>query len=799
MKLPLSWLLEYIELNITPEQIAKLLTSAGLEVDAMEIVTMTFSGVMVVRVTDVQKHPNADKLCIATVNDGSKAYEVVCGAPNCRVGIKTAYAPLGATLRDDEGRTFNITAATIRGVDSSGMLCSAAELHLSEESNAIMEFAESVDEGIAVADLYSDTIFEISLTPNLGHCASTIGVARELSALTGSPLITPADVVEETLSDPIDKAVKVAIKDKEKCPRYACRLIRNVIVGSSPDWMQKRLIACGTRPINNVVDAVNYVTLEMGHPLHAFDYDQIHGHKVIVKTAADGEKFVTLDGKERILQKEDLLICDEKRAVALAGVMGGSNSEVTDTTSQVLLEAAYFHPGTIRKTSKRLGLQTDASKRFERGTDPNGMLEVLDRAAMLIATVTGGQVAGGLIDVLPAPIPEKIIDCRLSRINSILGTKLGLSEVENVFHRLAFSYKWDGQDILKVKVPSFRSDITAEIDLIEEVARIYGYDNIDKTSSSYTTSDLPQAPIFLFERDVRSRLLAEGLQEFLTCDLIGPTLLGIVKDPLVPEEDMVRVLNPTSIEQSVLRTSLLPGLLQVVKYNIDHQNHDISGFEIGRAHFKEGENFKEQSVAGIILSGQSQPHHWDKKPQESDFFELKGVVENLLSGLQIENIVFKKSEYPTFHTGRQASIYVNSLDVGSIGEVHPAILRRLDVTQRIYFAELDLHDLIKVRQGVQLMKPLAIYPGSERDWTVTLAEEVPISEMLQLIHEAAAAGMHSFLEEVSLIAIYRSDAIGKGRKNATFHFVYRDLAKTIEQEEVEREHLRIITEVAKAL
>lgn len=798
MKLPLSWIQEYIDLTQPPEQIAKLLTAAGLEVDGIESTVINFTGVVVGRVIDVEKHPNANKLCLATVSDGARTFQVVCGAPNCRTGIKTAFAPVGATLCDQEGRIFNIKPATIRGVESFGMLCSAGELNLPGEGEGIMEFDASVEEGKMVSDLYAETIFEISLTPNLGHCASVIGVVRELSAVTGIPMRSPVVSLEEE-AVPIADYVNVTVQDFKKCPRYACRFIQNVIVAPSPDWMQKRLLACGIRPINNVVDAANYVTLEMGHPLHAFDYDQLEEHKIVVKCAQDHDLFMTLDNKERILSKEDLLICDGKKPVALAGVMGGLNSEVSDDTRKILLEAAYFHPGTIRKTSKRLGLQTDASKRFERGTDPNLVEKVLNRAAALIASLTGGKIASGIIDVKECAFPEKVIACRFSRINSILGTRLSLSEVENIWQRLQFHYSWDGQDAFLVTIPTFRVDVAAEIDLIEEVARIYGYENISKAGTRYQASQLPHSPIFLFEREVRTRMIAEGLQEFLTCDLIGPSILNIIKESLSSEEAMVKVVNPTSIEQSILRTSLLPGLLQLVKYNVDHQNHHVNGFEVGRVHFREGDHYKEQSVLGIVLVGKNAPHHWDEKPDDVDFFELKGLIENLLMGLRVEGVSYRSNTFPTFHSGRQASIYVDALEVGSLGEVHPAIVRRLDISQRIFFAEIDLHDLIRVRKEQQKMVPLPIYPCSERDWTITLREEIAVQDVLNLMHRVAEKRTPSLLEEVALLDIYRSESIGSGLKNVTFHFVYRDQAKTIEQEDVEAEHQRILKEVTQTL
>lgn len=635
-----------------------------------------------------------------------------------------------------------------------------------------------------------DIVFEISLTPNLGHCQSVIGVARELSAAIGKPVLLPKININAT-NQPIEKSVTLEILNKEACPRYVCRLIKGVKVAPSPDWLKARLEACGVRSVNNVVDVTNYVLLEMGHPLHSFDFHHIEGKGIIVRNARPGEQFTTLDNKERFLEEGDLLICDKVKPIALAGIMGGSNSEVSDATQEVLIESAYFQPTVIRKTSKRLGLFTDASKRFERGTDPNVLIRAVDRAAMLIQEIAGGEINSGILEVTAKKFLEKNIKCRLSRINGLLGTHLSVNEVENIFRRLEFTCHWNGQDEFSVTVPTYRNDLHEEIDLVEEVARIYGYDNIKKKTAHYASTSLPHAPIFVFERQVRSRLVSEGLQEFLTCDLIGPSALEIVQGMKTSEEGFIKVLNPTSIEQSILRTSLLPGLLQVVKYNWDHQNHNIAGFEIGRAHFKEGEQYKEQTLASIILSGNQSPNYWDDKARENNFFDLKGIVENLLKELRVKDISFEEGKELSFHPGRQASIFSGTLKVGMLGEIHPTIVRRLDVPQRLLFAEINLHDLFPLRDEKCTMQDLPLYPGSERDWTITLREEVPIANIFKAIQNAGS----SYLEKVLLLDIYHSDKLGKGLKNATFRFLYRDHEKTISQKVVDMEHANILTKV----
>lgn len=795
MKILLSWLQEYIDITISPAEIAKTLTMAGLEVEGVESLSPGCDQVIVGRVIAVEQHPQADKLRLATVSDGQQEHHLVCGAANCRVGLKTALAVPGATVFDDEGKPFKIKKSKIRGVESCGMLCSPQELGLKEKSEGIIEFDEHLKEGMDVASLYADTVLEIGLTPNLGHCSSYIGVARELSAATTQPVIPPHINVEEDQTIPVGASIAVEVQNKEDCPRYACRVLRNVTVGPSPDWLKKRLEASGIRSINNIVDVTNYVMLELGHPLHAFDYDLLADKRLVVKSAKSGETFVTLDGKERLLEVSDLLICDGKKPVAIAGVMGGGNSEVGDSTRNIVLEAAYFSPVAIRRTSKRLGLMTDASRRFERGTDPNVLLRALDRAAMLILQVAGGQICGGTIDIAAKAFPKKRVTCRLNRINQILGTHLSISEVENAFHRLEMVYIWNGKDAFVVDVPTYRNDIQEEIDLIEEVARVYGFDNISKGECRFTSSSIPHAPIFIFEREVRARLISEGLQEFLTCDLIGPTLLNIVQEPELVGKEAVRVLNPTSIEQSILRTSLLPGLLQVVKYNWDHQNHEVAGFEIGRIHYKEGEQYREQSVAAIVLSGKIAPHHWDSKPKECDFYDLKGIIENFMSELKTMNVTFKESHLPALHPGRQAVIYSGSQPIGRMGELHPAVQRRLDVPQRILFAEINLHELFQVRSLDNKMQEIPIYPGSERDWTITLEDRVPIADLFAAIRTNSS----KLLESFTLLDIYKSDKLGKDKKNVTVRFLYRDKDKTVAQEKVDADHERLKAKISQMM
>lgn len=799
MRVPLSWILEHIAIDKDPHEIARLLTMGGLEVEAIETVQPDFEGVVAAKVVECQKHPNADKLTIASVTDGKNTYSVVCGAPNCRPGLHTAFAKVGAKLMEGDGKFFEVKKAKLRGVESEGMLCSSRELRLSDDAEGIIELPANIKEGTNLSEIYQETVFEVALTPNLGHCFSILGIVRELAAMVGKPYQVPTGHPKEDIALPVESLASVVVKDTKKCPRYACRVIRGVHIAPSPIWMQRKLALLGMRSVNNVVDATNFVMMEMGQPIHAFDYGKLgelqKGQQIVVQCRKAGEVFTTLDGKKRTLDEDTLMICDRDKPVAIAGIMGGLESEVSEQTVDILLESAYFTPSAIRRSSKKLGIQTDASKRFERGCDPNQVVSALNRVAMLIQKMAGGDVAQGVIDDKEGDFSPKVIACRIGRVSQILGQHFSSSEIENSFQRLRFPYVWADQETLHVEVPTYRADISAEIDLIEEIARLYGYDNFSVPAVRYQSSTLPHAPIFLFERQMRSRLIAEGLQEFLTCDLISPTLVSIVLNKAIEEEDLVKVVNPTSIEQSILRPSLLPGLIQLVQHNFDRQNQDIYGFEVGRIHLKEGERFKEQSVVGIILAGKNRPHHWDAKPKETDFYDLKGMIENILEEFGVPECTYLPSKLHVFHPGRQASISVNSLSIGTIGEIHPAIMRGFGLPAKLYYAEFNLHDLIQIAIPPKKMKEIPQFPSSARDWTLTIKEEVSIKEVFEAIYQSAS----SLLDEVSLVDIYRSDHLGKEQKSVTFHLVYLNRKKTILWEEADAEHARITENVLRKL
>ncbi len=794
MKVPLSLLKEYLNFPQSPEQLAEVLTLAGIEVEGIETSSLKFNGVVVGKVLETSKHPSADRLTVAKVSDGKEEFQVVCGAANCRPGIKTAFAKIGATLTDEEGKPFKIKKSKLRDVESYGMLCAADELGLGEGHEGIMELSDTFAVGQDLASYFSDVILEISLTPNLGHCMSMLGLARELSALLDFPLKKPSFHLKED-GENIETLIKVHLIDKKQCLRYACRVVRGIQVGPSPDWLKKKVEACGVRSINNVVDVGNLVMLELGQPLHMFDYRAIEGQDILITSQTEYKELQTLDDMNRLIPPEALLICDQVKPLAFAGLMGGKNSAVSETTKDVLIEAAYFTPQAIRRAGRLIGLKSDSSQRFEKGMDPSGVIDALNYAAYLLQKVAGGNIARGLIDQKAHEFTEKKIVCRIDKTNRLIGTSLSAGEIAGLLKRLGMTIVEENHHQLLVLIPLYRNDISIEVDLIEEVARIYGYNNIPKPIPVHISSTIPHAPLYLLEKEVRKRLIAEGLQELMTCDLISPTQAETTLENTMNKDAVVTVLHSHSADQSVLRTTLLPGLLQVVKYNVDHGNPHLSGFEVGRIHFKEGERYLEPSAAGIILSGKRAPYHWDPKPEEFDFFDLKGIVENLLVGLKIDGLEFEVSHLHNFHPGRQARIKKGHAAIGVIGEVHPQLTSKLDLPQRVYFAEINLNELFPLMPKHWKVADLTQFPGSERDWTVTLHADLPIEAVLGALRSVPSR----LLESVMLLDLYKSEQIGKDKKNATFRFFYRDTEKTIAFETVEREHARITAAAAEKL
>jgi phenylalanyl-tRNA synthetase beta chain len=635
-----------------------------------------------------------------------------------------------------------------------------------------------------------DPVFELSLTPNLGHCMSALGIARELSAALQIPLNRPAPA----LKTPLKQGLKIAVTvtDFTLCPRYMGRQILGVKIGPSPDWLKEQLTACGIKSINNAVDAANWIMMKVGQPLHAFDADRIAGKQIHVGPTQKSQTFLGLDHVEREVPAGALTISDQSGAVAIAGVMGSSESAVSNETVNILLEAACFDPAAVRAAAKITGLRTESSQRFEKGIDPMGIPQALDEACQLIVELCGGHLAEEIIDLKKHPFSPKEISCRPSRVNQLLGTRLSLTEMEEIFHRLGFKTQ-SKDEVLRVSVPLFRSDVNQEIDLVEEIARIYGYNHIEKTPPRSTPSQLPSDPAYLFEKELRCRLAGYGLQEFLSCDLISPKLAEICKEIAPTAITLLKTIHSKSEDYSVLRTSLLPGLLQVTKGNLDQKNQTLHAFEIGRIHFVQENQLAEIQMGAILLTGKFAPPYWGEKAREVDFYDLKGILENLLSGLQVKPYTIQPSNHMSFHPGRQAQIQTHGLTIGSFGEIHPALLEKFDIKQRVLFAELNLEHLRRELKSQVRMSPLPQFPGSDRDWTLSLPLDTLLGELLRAIHAIPS----SLLEKVELIDLYQPP--GVLQKNVTLRFTYRNPEKTVSFEEVESEHAKVGEEVLKLL
>jgi phenylalanyl-tRNA synthetase beta chain len=794
MKIPLSWLKEYVDLPDSPEKIADILTLAGLEVDEIKSVGGSFTGVVIGKVLKSSPLPETEKLKITEVSDGTEVFQVVCGAPNCKEGAIVAFAKIGATLTEPDGKILKIRKGKLRGIESFGMLCGADELGLGDDTSGILELPDHLELGTDLSSLYADTVFDISLTPNLGHCMSVYGVARELAAFFKTPIKPLFPSTLSRGSFPISDRIQVTIKDEDNCQKYSSLFAGDVTVGPSPSILANRLELAGLRSVNNVVDISNYMMLLTGQPLHFFDYDLIEGKQVFISSSQE-EKVQTLDQVERTLPKGALIIRDAKKTIAIAGILGCSNAEVSEKTKNILIEAAIFSSSSIRKTAKALNLKTDASQRFEKKVDEEILPQVLSLAASLLQKHANAGSISSSLNLISYKTPVKIIPCRKKKVQEILGISLSLSEIKEILERLEMKIIKEHLDSLEVTPPSYRNDIEKEIDLIEEVARLYGFNLIPKGKAYHTSSSLLDAPIFIAENKARDTLLREGLQEFLTCDLISPALAELTKEKTDKTTEVLTVLQSKSNDYSTLRPTMLPGLLQLVKHNLAHQNQNISGFEVGRVHFGQGDSIQEPATIGVILSGTSSPHHHDPKSKEVDFFDLKGIVENLLETFKIKKTTFEVSHLHNFQPGKQARIRSGDVFLGALGEVHPSTLKALDITQRVFFAEINLQELYALGSKKIQTTPLKTLPASERDWTLTLDKQTQVAEIFTCIEEAAP----KVLERAYLLDMFESEKIGLDKKNATLRFVYRDNIKTIDFETVEKQHAKLIQKVAEKL
>ncbi|MCP4669744.1 MAG: phenylalanine--tRNA ligase subunit beta [Desulfobacula sp.] len=801
MKVSLNWLKEYINVDedLEPTIIAEKLTMAGLEVEAVEERYNYFDNVVVAKVIEVKQHPNADKLSVCQVDaGGEELIQIVCGAPNVHDNMFVPCALPGAVLPGD----FKIKKGKLRGEVSAGMLCSGSELKLDLSSAGIMDLEGKFTPGTPFVEALtlSDTIFEIDLTPNRPDCLSYIGVAREVGAF--------ADPVQKIsfpdYSLPKDKInnisihdhARVQIIDSDLCPRYSAGLLFDVKIEPSPFWLQEKLESIGLTPVNNVVDITNFVMMETGQPLHAFDFDEVAKGEIIVKRAGNDAKFTTLDSKEHKLESDMLMICDGARPVALAGVMGGENSEISNSTTKVLVESAYFHHVSIRKTAKKTGIASDASHRFERGADPEGTVNALNRALALIAKVCdGASIAKDIIDEYPQRVAPLAIDLNCDALNIRLGTKLDADKIKHLLESVDFEVDKVDDARLKVDIPSFRVDVTRPEDLSEEIARLWGYNNIE------TSYPLIAAKGRLLDRkiglraNIRQIMTGFSFFEAINYNFINENSCDRLN---LSDQDKRRgvetILNPISDQMSVLRSSLIPGLLETMRKNIAQQADSLKLFEIGKIFVatQKGSLPEENEVVSALITGNRSDQSWYSKKVKFDFFDLKGVVEGLLQGLMVKNISFEKIEddnFPYYQNGYAGTIKSGDSIIGSLGKISTKVLKNYGLKQDAFIFDLNFKVLQALIPESVTAEPLPKFPSVARDITIIVDRSITIGTILEQFEKIAKK--QSLIEKVSLFDAFEGKPLTENKKSLSFRIVYRAFNKTLKEKNIKKLHTNI--------
>lgn len=802
MKVSYQWLSQYVDVSgYTAEELAEKLTRSGIEVDGAENRNLGVSNVVVGHVVERTKHPDADKLSVCIVDAGrEEKLQIVCGAKNVAAGQKVPVALVGAKLPGD----FQIKRAKLRGVESMGMICSAKELGLNDRllpkeiQEGILVLPEDAEIGASILDVLAidDRVLELDLTPNRSDCLSMLGVAYEIGAILGRPvrLPDPMEGLAESDQSAAD-SVTVSISAPEECLHYAVRLIENVKVGASPLWLQNRLMASGIRPINNIVDVTNYVMLEYGQPLHAFDADRIAKGHIDVRLAKPGEHIVTLDDQDRELAPSMLLITDGNgQAVGIAGVMGGANSEVTAGTGRIILESAKFAGSSVRKTSKQLGLRSEASLRFEKEVNPEAVAAALNRAAGLICALAGGTSAKGIVEAKTQEAAPVAVDITLGKINGYLGMELSLDDVKRIFERLSLPYTEASTGVLTVNVPKRRGDITRDVDLIEEVARLYGYDHIPATPITGVTTPGSLNKEQRIRRYTRNLLSGSGLHEAITYSFTHPD--QIAKFPgRYADAVPVALSLPMSEERSVLRTSLVPHLLDTAVYNRNRNLDDVALFEIGKAFLSKEKELATLPVERLLLSllwtGSRTEMSWTGKPGKADFYDLKGVLDKWLAGLGLSSVIYRAASPEGYHPGRTAELVLPTPDgevyLGTAGQLHPALAKEWDLDDT-YIAELELDTVSQYADFAIHYSTLPRFPAVTRDLAVVVAKEVPVGELTAKVREVSGG----LLETVQVFDLYTGERLGADRKSVALSLVFRHAERTLTDEEITALHTAIV-------
>ncbi len=783
MNVTLNWLKTYTDFAYSARELADRLTMLGIEVESIKQLGTELTGVVVGKVTGIHPHPNADKLLLCHVDVGDDAaLQIVCGAPDVREGMLAPVATVGAELPNG----LKIKRAKLRGTISHGMLCSEKELGLSNDDAGLMELAEHIAPGTPLAGALGldDIVFELEITPNRPDCLSLIGVAREIGADTGNPLKLPEVHLQENGGD-VRENTSVTIEAPELCSRYAARVIRGVTIGQSPMWLQRRLESVGIGVINNIVDITNFVLMEYGHPLHAFDYQKLAENRIVVRRANRGEKLTTLDETERELDTTMLVIADAEKPVALAGIMGGEDSEITNATCDVLLESAHFQPASIRATAKTLGIHTEASYRFERGTDAEGVIPALNRAVQLIADFAGGTVCEGIVDVYPRQHQPIHIELRPERVNFVLGTQLEAGQMHDILSRLGFHVENANPDKYRFTAPTFRPDVTREIDLVEEIARVYGYDKIPTTLPKGNIPVPVPKPTVEIHKRIKQFLLSTGMMEVVNYSFCGPGSFDRIR---LNENDVkregLRLQNPLSPEMSLLRTTLLPSLLENARHNRNHQIDNIALFEISTVFIASKEPYR---VTGI-LTGKVGGGVYEDAYRHPDFLDIKGIVEGLLEVSGINDYTLAKTAEPTFHPGRNAEVLLGKQHIGIFGEAHPEVLKNYNLPYRAYLFEFDLDALTENAEPVKRFEPISIYPKVQRDIAIVLDADIPSNLPIEFIKITGG----ELVESVRLFDVYEGEQVLAGKRSLAYTITYHSGTETLTDKLVNRVHGNVI-------
>jgi len=769
VKVSYRWLQDYTSIPWSPEELAERLTMAGIEVESIERLAPELSHVYIGEIVKVEPHPSAE-LSVCQIDVGNQVLTIVCGAPNARVGIKVPVALAGAVLPSG----MQIKEATLHGVVSYGMACSEEELGLGDDHTGIMELPDDVQVGqdLVTALGLDDQILDVSVYANRPDLMSMLGIAREVATLAGTKLQYP-DLELIEVEQAIEDLTSITVEDTDKCPRYCARIITNVTMKASPLWMQQRLRAAGMRPINVVVDITNFVMLETGQPLHAFDYEQLIENRIVVRTPSASEvKFVTLDGIERELTKDMLMICDAHKPVCIGGVMGGANSEVTDQTKTILLEAANFKAANIRRTARNLAISSEAAARFEKGIDPNATIMAINRAAKLLAELAGGLVVRGIIDVNHADVGTRTIQLRPRQVNNLLGTDIDQDVMVDILTRLELKVD-QSVEPWQVEIPSFRRDLELECDLIEEIARFWGYEQIPVTLPIDKGSVGGESRELALIAKIKAKLVGAGLSEIMTYSFVNrQSLIQAGLDQIPELAATIALANPLTEDHAVMRTSILPSILECASYNFSRQQQNLSLFEIGAVYLADQlplqERPKEERRLALLLAGGRSPRHWSHGADTYDFYDLKGLVELILADFTLD-CVWEKGTLPIFHPGRQSQVLADGEVIAVLGEVHPEIQKNYRLTERVYVADISLERLLQAEKLIPEFQPLPKYPSVDRDLAVMVAEDIPVGLLVEELRQAGG----SLLQSVDIFDVYQGQQIASGNKSVAFSFVFQ--------------------------